>query len=59
MLETLGEQPLDALLPFPDGHLQLWEGGVFCELGESIEYATLDELDALVRAAAKSAGAFS
>lgn len=55
MLEALGDRPLDSLMPFPDASMHYWEGGVFCQLGPSISRASVDELESLVRGAARTA----
>jgi hypothetical protein len=55
LLETIGEEPLDAMLPFVDSEMLLWEGGVLCQLGPTVGNASVDELESLMRASAKAA----
>ena len=55
VLEAMGEQPLDALVPFVDAEMHVWDGGVFCQLGQYLDEADVDEIDALVRASARTA----
>ena len=55
VLEAMGEQPLDAMMPFVDGEMHVWDGGVFCQLGSLVSEASVDEVEALVRACARTA----
>jgi hypothetical protein len=53
-LESFGDAPLDALTSFPTAYLRGWEGGVQIDLGRELHGLRVDNLEALVRAVART-----
>ena len=51
-LEELGDPMLDALDSFPLAKLRVWPAGALVDLGPSPHHARVDDLEALIRAAA-------
>jgi hypothetical protein len=53
-LESFGDAPLDAMTSFPTAYLRAWDGGVQIDLGRDLHGLRVDNLEALVRAVART-----